>query len=156
MTHASKLNAPRVVRKNSFGHSSLVFPTIRLPNTTLWEPGPYPGVEFAALSHDPSTGGRFLLRRFAPGTVIPAHRHPQTAESVVVLKGKWMEGKIAYGPGSFFHAPKNTVHGPHTAENEVISVTWYDGPLSVETTDGSGLVPGPIPPAAASSGSSLA
>jgi anti-sigma factor ChrR (cupin superfamily) len=133
-----------------------MFPTIRLPNTTLWEPGPYPGVEFAALSHDPATGARFLLRRFAPGTTIPAHRHPETAESVVVLKGKWVEGKVAYGPGSFFYAPKNTVHGPHTAENEVISVTWYDGPLSVETADGSGIVPGDVPPPVATNGPSPA
>ena len=101
-----------------------MFPTLRLPNTALWEPGPYPGVEFAALSHDPASGARFLLRRFTPGTTIPAHRHPHCSESVVVLKGKWIEGKVAYGPGSFFYAPKNTVHGPHLAENEVISVTW--------------------------------
>jgi len=133
-----------------------MFPTIRLPNTTLWEPGPYPGVEFAALSQDSVTGGRFLLRRFAPGTVIPAHRHLQTAESVVVLKGKWIEGKIAYGPGSFFYAPKNAVHGPHTAENEVISVTWYDGPLTVETADDSGVTPGAVPSAAGPTGSSPA
>ena len=133
-----------------------MFPTIRLPNTTPWEPGPYPGVEFAALSHDPATGARFLLRRFAPGTTIPAHRRSQTAESVVVLKGKWIEGKVAYGPGSFLHAPKNAVHGPHHAENEVISVTWYDGPLTVETADASGVMPGAVPSAAGPTGFSPA
>jgi len=58
-----------------------MFPTIRLPNTTLWEPGPYPGVEFAALSHDPASGARFLLRRFAAGqrsllTATPKPRNP--------------------------------------------------------------------------------
>ena len=131
-----------------------MFPMVRLPNSASWEPGPYPGVEFAALSHDPATGARFLLRRFAPGTVIPAHRHHVAPlahfppESVVILKGKWIEGNVEYGPGSFFHAPKNTVHGPHRAEKEVVSVTWYDGPLTVETTDDSGLLPGAIPPPA--------
>jgi len=124
-----------------------MFPTIRLPNTTLWEAGPYPGVEFAHLSHDTSNGARFLLRKFAPGTVIPAHRHPQAAESVVILKGKWIEGNVEYGPGAFLHAPKNTVHGPHRAEKEVISVTWYDGPLTVETVDSSGPAAGPVPEA---------
>jgi quercetin dioxygenase-like cupin family protein len=44
--------------------------------------------------------------------VIPAHRHPQAAESVVILKGKWIEGNVEYGPGAFLHAPKNTVHAP--------------------------------------------
>ncbi len=122
-----------------------MFPTIRLPNTTLWEASPYPGVEFAILSHDPANGASFLLRRFAPGTLIPAHRHPQTSESVVILKGKWIEANVAYGPGSFLHAPKNIVHGPHSAEKEVISVTWYDGPITVETIDVSDPAPEPIP-----------
>lgn len=135
-----------IVRINLPTQGSGMFPQIRLPNTVLWEPGPYPGVEFAPLSHDPLSGARFLLRRFAAGTLIPAHRHPQAAESVVVLKGKWIEGNVEYGPGSFFHAPKNTVHGPHRAEKEVISVTWYDGPLTVETTDDSGITPGSVPP----------
>lgn len=131
------------------------FPPFVFPIPRFGSRDPTRGVEFAALSHDPATGARFLLRRFAPGTVIPAHRHPETAESVVVLKGKWIEGKIAYGPGSFFHAPKNSVHGPHHAENEVISVTWYDGPLSVETADGSGVVPGDVPPPAGATAPSL-
>ncbi|MFA9197718.1 MAG: cupin domain-containing protein [Aliarcobacter sp.] len=125
-----------------------MFPTIRLPNTTLWETGPYPGVEFASLSHDPITGARFLLRKFSPGTTLPAHRHPQASESVVILKGKWTEEKVEYGPGTFFHAPKNSVHGPHFAEKEVISITWYDGPLTVENLHSTDCSPGTIPPAA--------
>ncbi len=125
-----------------------MFPTIRLANTTLWEAGPYPGVEFAALSHDPISGARFLLRKFAPGTTLPAHRHPQTSESVVILKGKWTEEKVEYGPGTFFYAPKNSVHGPHFAEKEVISITWYDGPLTVENLHPTDCAPSTIPPAA--------
>jgi hypothetical protein len=53
---------------------------------------------------------------------------------------------VEYGPGSFLHAPKNTVHGPHRAEKEVISVTWYDGPLSVENANTEDPAPAPIPP----------
>jgi hypothetical protein len=54
---------------------------------------------------------------------------------------------VEYGPGAFLHAPKNTVHGPHRADKEVISVTWYDGPLTVETVDSSGPAAGPVPEA---------
>jgi len=124
-----------------------MFPTLRLPNSTLWEAGPYPGVEFAALSNDPTSGARFLLRKFSPGTTIPAHRHPLTSESVIILKGKWIEEKIEYGPGAFLYAPKNAIHGPHFAEKEVISVTWYDGPLTVENIHPTDPIPSPIPPA---------
>jgi quercetin dioxygenase-like cupin family protein len=60
---------------------------------------------------------------------------------------------VEYGPGSFLHAPKNTVHGPHRAEKEVISVTWYDGPLSVENANTEDPAPAPIPQFTNSSGS---
>ena len=34
--------------------------------------------------------------------------------------------------GALFFAPKNTRHGPHIARTEVISLTIFDGPLTVE------------------------
>jgi len=34
--------------------------------------------------------------------------------------------------GALFFAPKGTRHGPHIARTEVISLTIFDGPLTVE------------------------
>jgi quercetin dioxygenase-like cupin family protein len=72
-----------------------------------------------------------VLRKFKAGVTVPAHIHPQANESVYVLSGEWEESGVTYTTGAFFHAPKGTPHGPHTAKTEVISLTIFDGPLSV-------------------------
>jgi hypothetical protein len=36
-----------------------------------------------------------------------------------------------YTTGALFYAPKGVQHGPHVAKTEVISLTIFDGPLTV-------------------------
>ena len=38
---------------------------------------------------------------------------------------------MTYTTGALFFAPKGTRHGPHVARTEVISLTTFDGPLTV-------------------------
>jgi anti-sigma factor ChrR (cupin superfamily) len=96
-----------------------------------WQPGPYPGVELMLLHKDVNTGGVTVLRKFLAGVTVPAHIHPQASESVYILSGQWEESGQIYGPGTFFNAPKGTAHGPHLARTEVVSLTIFDGPLTV-------------------------
>ena len=96
-----------------------------------WRPGPYPGVELLVLHQREDTGGVTVLRKFLPGTTVPAHTHPLANETVYVVSGEWEEDGVSYGPGSFFFAPKGVRHGPHVARGEVISLTVFDGPLTV-------------------------
>jgi len=49
-----------------------------------------------------------------------------------VLSGEWEESGTTYTTGALFFAPKGTRHGPHIARTEVISLTIFDGPLTVE------------------------
>ena len=72
-----------------------------------------------------------VLRKFAAGMTIPAHIHPDANEWAYVLSGEWEESGQVYGPGTLFHAPKGEPHGPHVARTEVISLTMFDGPLTV-------------------------
>ena len=44
---------------------------------------------------------------------------------------EWVESDLTYGPGTLFHAPKGEPHGPHVAKTEVISLTIFDGPLTL-------------------------
>ena len=108
-----------------------MFPFITLAQTGQWQPGPYDGVELLILHQDPRTGASTVLRKFRPGTVVPAHAHPEANESVYVLSGEWEESGITYSTGAFFHAAKGIRHGPHHARTEVISLTHFDGPLTV-------------------------
>lgn len=96
-----------------------------------WQSGPYVGVELKFLHKNEATGGQVVLRKFAAGIQIPAHTHPMTNEWAFILSGEWVESDVTYGPGTLFHAPKGERHGPHFAKSEVISLTVFDGPLTV-------------------------
>jgi quercetin dioxygenase-like cupin family protein len=108
-----------------------MFPNIVLPNEKKWEKGPYAGVELMVLHKNAKTGGVTVLRKFHAGVVIPAHIHPEANESVYVLSGDWEESGVTYTKGAFFFAPRGVVHGPHLAKTEVVSLTIFDGPLTV-------------------------
>jgi len=83
------------------------------------------------LHQNAQTGGVTVLRKFHAGMTIPAHIHPEANEFVYLLSGEWEEAGVSYTTGAFFFAPRGTPHGPHVAKTEVISLTIFDGPLTV-------------------------
>jgi quercetin dioxygenase-like cupin family protein len=108
-----------------------MFQYVALARDKTWHPGPYPGVELMVLHSSESTGGVTVLRKFAAGVTVPAHIHPQANEIAYILSGDWVEDGVVYGPGTLFQAPKGELHGPHHARTEVVSLTVFDGPLTV-------------------------
>lgn len=108
-----------------------MFPYVALKSDKHWQPGPYPGVELLILHKNEATGGVTVLRKFAAGTTVPAHIHPQANETAYILSGEWEESGVIYTSGTCFFAPKGELHGPHVAKTEVISLTIFDGPLTV-------------------------
>jgi len=113
-----------------------MFPYIALANEKGWQPGPYPGVELMPLHNNEQTGGVTVLRKFHAGITVPAHIHPLASEFVYILSGDWEESGKTYTTGSFFFAQRGIAHGPHIARTEVISLTIFDGPLTVLPADG--------------------
>ncbi len=108
-----------------------MFSYVAFSKDKVWQPGPYPGVELLVLHKNQATGGVTVLRKFKTGVTVPAHTHPQANESVYILSGEWEESGVTYTTGAFFFAPKGQRHGPHVAKTEVISLTVFDGPLTV-------------------------
>jgi len=108
-----------------------MFPYTALAENKNWQPGPYPGVDLLILHKNEATGGVSVLRKFHAGATIPAHTHHQANEFAYVLSGEWEESGVVYTTGAFFFAPRGTQHGPHVARTEVISLTIFDGPLTV-------------------------
>lgn len=108
-----------------------MFQYIALAKEKKWQPGPYEGVELLVLHKNEETGGLTVLRKFKEGVTIPAHIHPQANEHAYVLSGQWVEEGIVYEAGSFLFAPRGELHGPHFAKTEVISLTTFDGPLTI-------------------------
>ena len=108
-----------------------MFQYVALAEDKPWQPGPYPGVELKLLHRNPDTGGVAVLRKFAAGVTVPAHVHPLANETAYVLSGEWEEEGVTHSPGTCFFAPKGERHGPHVARTEVLSLTVFDGPLTV-------------------------
>lgn len=108
-----------------------MFQYVALQSDKKWQSGPYAGVELLILHKNEQTGGLTVLRKFAAGTTIPAHIHPQANETAYILSGQWEESGVIYAPGTCFFAPKGELHGPHIAKTEVISLTVFDGPLTI-------------------------
>jgi quercetin dioxygenase-like cupin family protein len=88
-------------------------------------------VELKILHRHADSGGVVVLRKFTSGSTIPAHTHPAANEWAYVLSGEWEEAGKVHTAGTLFHAPRGTRHGPHVARTEVISLTIFDGPLTV-------------------------
>ena len=88
-------------------------------------------MDLRVLRRDDTTGGVTVLRKFHAGVTVPAHTHPEAAESVYVILGEWDDDGIVYGPGTYFHVPRGIRHGLHRARTEVVSLTVFDGPLTV-------------------------
>ena len=108
-----------------------MFQYVALAKEKQWQPGPYAGVELMILHKNEATGGVTVLRKFHAGVSIPAHIHPQANETAYILQGEWEESGVVYKPGTLFFAPKGEQHGPHLARTEVISLTNFDGPLTI-------------------------
>jgi quercetin dioxygenase-like cupin family protein len=108
-----------------------MFPYATLSKDKAWQPGPYDGVELLVLHKNETNGGVTVLRKFRAGLTVPAHIHPEANESVYILSGEWEESGASYTTGTFFFVPKGVLHGPHHAKTEVISLTMFDGPLTV-------------------------
>jgi hypothetical protein len=87
-----------------------MFQYVALASEKPWQPGPYPGVELKILHRHEATGGVVVLRKFHSGVTVPAHTHPLANEYAYVISER---------------------HGPHVARTEVISLTVFDGPLTV-------------------------
>lgn len=123
--------APRLAIGPGPALHSLMFQYTALAKDKQWQPGPYAGVELLVLHKNEVTGGVTVLRKFRAGTTVPAHIHPQANEFAYVLSGEWEESGVVYTTGAFFFAPKGEQHGPHVAKTEVVSLTLFDGPLTI-------------------------
>ena len=75
----------------------------------LWRHFGAPGVDIKPLFKDPATGRSTVLLRMEPGARIPAHRH-HDVEQCLVVKGDIRFGDVVYEEGDFVVMDKDTDH----------------------------------------------
>ena len=78
-------------------------------NEAAWLPYGAPGVEVKPLFQDVETGRSTVLVRMAAGSRLPAHRH-HDVEQCLVLKGDVRFGELVYEEGDFVVMGKDTEH----------------------------------------------
>ncbi|MBT5168331.1 MAG: hypothetical protein HOI15_01905 [Opitutales bacterium] len=71
------------------------------------------------------------MRKFKAGVTILAQIHPKANKWDYTLSGEWKESEKTYTKGTLFHASKGEAHSPYVAKAEVVSLTFFDGPLTI-------------------------
>ena len=91
-----------------------------------------PGVTMQPLHTDEASGAMTVLTHMAPGASIPEHWHTVADETVLVLKGDFIENGTSFGPGTFFVGKAGTSHGPHETRNGCTVITNFSAPLDFQ------------------------
>jgi len=73
-----------------------------------------PGIDRKVLHEE--AGVMSYLLRFAPGAVLPAHRHP-VDEECVVLQGTIRIGTLVLGPGGYHRVPRDVLDADSTTDD---------------------------------------
>jgi anti-sigma factor ChrR (cupin superfamily) len=70
-----------------------------------------PGIRIKTLHHDPVTGSQTTLWRVQPGAKVPAHRHSQD-EECLLIEGSIVQDGIEYVAGDYLLAQAGSRHTP--------------------------------------------
>jgi len=76
-----------------------------------------PGIQRKVLHEE--AGVMSYLLRFAPGAVLPAHRHP-VDEECVVIEGRLRIGEVTLGPGGFHRVRHDVLDADSTSDDGCI------------------------------------
>ena len=76
------------------------------------------------------TGASIALLEFPEGSGIPDKHAHASNQFMYCLEGEYeyTDSKIVLTPGSFYHNPKDSPHGPTVARKRSVLLEIYDGP----------------------------
>ena len=81
-----------------------------------------PGVEIHVL-HETPDGAKAAILRYAPGAVVPAHRH-EGYEYIYVLAGEQSDERGAYAAGSFVINEPGMTHQVTSQTGCTVLILW--------------------------------
>ncbi len=104
----------QALRTRVLAHAASELPTTRHFVTIHGDQGDWialaPGVEVKLLHKDARSDSQSYLLRLAPHAELPAHRHAQD-EECMVLEGEVTLGDVVAKAGAYHLAPKGLAHG---------------------------------------------
>ncbi len=93
-----------------------------LKGDMTWQPFRV-GIEIHQLYGEIGVGRAAALLRYAPGAVLPAHRHGGF-EQILVLEGAQVDERGRYGKGTVVVNPPGSSHAVTSPEGCIVFVTW--------------------------------
>ena len=89
------------------------------PDEMEWRPSQFEGIDIKVLYEDKSKGEMTCLLRWAPGTSLPFHRHPEI-EQTWVLQGSFYDHDGIARAGEFVWRTSDSKHQTHSDEGCII------------------------------------
>ncbi len=108
------------------------------PQDMAWKPSQFEGIEIKVLYEDKIAGEMTCLLRWAPGTTLPFHKHPEIEQSYVI-EGSFSDHDGICRAGEYVWRLPGSMHETHSAEGCTI-LAIYRKPNIFRNS--AGFVPG--------------
>lgn len=92
-------------------------------NAMEWKPSQFQGIDIKVLYEDKAKGEMTCLLRWAPGTTLPFHKHPEIEQSFV-LEGSFSDHDGICRAGQYVWRKPGSMHETHSAEGCVILAVY--------------------------------
>jgi quercetin dioxygenase-like cupin family protein len=85
------------------------------PQDMEWRPSQFEGVQIKVLYENKEAGELTCLLKWAPGSTLPFHKHPEIEQSWV-LEGSFSDHEGICRAGEFVYRTPGSMHETHSAE----------------------------------------
>jgi quercetin dioxygenase-like cupin family protein len=85
------------------------------PQDMEWRPSQFEGIQIKVLYENKETGELTCLLKWAPGSTLPFHKHPEIEQSWV-LEGSFSDHEGICRAGEFVYRTPGSMHETHSAE----------------------------------------
>lgn len=85
------------------------------PQDMAWRPSQFEGIDIKVLYENKEAGELTCLLRWAPGTTLPFHKHPEIEQSYV-LEGSFSDHDGICRAGEYVYRIPGSMHETHSAE----------------------------------------
>ena len=93
------------------------------PQDMGWKPSQFEGIEIKVLYEDKAAGEMTCLLRWAPGTTLPFHKHPEIEQSYVI-EGSFSDHDGICRAGEYVWRHAGSMHETHSAEGCTILAVY--------------------------------
>lgn len=93
------------------------------PQDMDWQPSQFEGIEIKILYQDKEKGEMTCMLKWAPGTTLPFHRHPELEQSYVI-EGSFYDHDGICRAGEYVWRSKGSKHETHSDEGCIILAVY--------------------------------